>query len=249
MDDISAIITGLGLDGLSLFVGAAIGLIVGVGYVRLTRYNMNKTFEEALEAQKTSFSSLSSEALKSTQESFLTLANDKLADQTKLHTTELEGKKESIDTTLEHMSETLKTVPTELEKNQKNVSEVIEKSAKNLEASNTVHLTQLQERSDTQTKEHLSKLDEKELLINRRLGEMDEKLGKVQELIGEFEKARESKLGALDDQLKNLTTTTSSLQTALADNRARGQWGERIAEDILKLWDLSKESITFKQAS
>ena len=233
MDDISAIITGL--DGLSLFVGAAIGLIVGVGFLMLTRYNMKKTFHEALEAQKSSFSSLSSEALKSTQESFLTLANDKLADQTKLHTTELDGKKESIDTTLEHMSETLKTVPTELEKNQKNVSEVIEKSAKNLEASNTVHLTQLQERSDTQTKEHLSKLDEKELLINRRLGEMDEKLGKVQELIGEFEKARESKLGALDDQLKNLTTTTSSLQTALADNRARGQWGERIADDILRL--------------
>ena len=50
-----------------------------------------------------------------------------------------------------------------------------------------------------------------------------------------LQKARESKLGALDDQLKNLTTTTSSLQTALADNRARGQWGERIADDILRL--------------
>ena len=132
------------------------------------------------------------------------------------------------------MSDTLKTVPTELEKNQSKVSEVIEKSAKGLDESNKVHLTQLQEKSDTQTKEHIAKLDEKELQINRRLGEMDNKLGKVEKLIHEFEKARESKLGALDDQLKNLTQTTSSLQRALADNQARGKWGERIAEQILE---------------
>ena len=147
------------------------------------------------------------------------------------------------------MSETLKTVPTELEKNQKGVSDVIEKSAKTLEESNKTHLNQLQTRSDTQTKEHIAKLDEKELLINRRLGEMDEKLGKVQKLIDEFEKARESKLGALDDQLKSLTQTTSSLQRALADNRARGQWGERMAEDMLNFMGLVEGVNYIKQSA
>ena len=247
MDDLTALITGL--DGLSLSVGLVIGLLVGVGVVMLTRFSMKKTFRQALEDQQTkfeevtkelkaTFDSLSSEALKSNQESFLNLANDKFDNQTQRHSSELESKKELIDTQLQEMSksmsDTLKTVPTELEKNQSKVSDVIEKSAKSLDESNKVHLTQLQEKSDTQTKEHIAKLDEKELQINRRLGEMDNKLGKVEKLIHEFEKARESKLGALDDQLKNLTQTTTSLQRALADNQARGKWGERIAEQILE---------------
>ena len=248
MDDISAIITGL--DELSVAIGLALGLAVclpvALYFLKRTRKSLTETFDAALQAQKTTFESvsaemkstfgsLSSDALRSNQESFFEVAENKFEGQAQLHSAKLEEKEKLIDAQLQNMSETLKTVPTELDKSQKNVSEVIEKSTKSLDESNKSHLTQLQEKSDTQTKEHIAKLDEKELLINRRLGEMDEKLGKVQELIGEFEKARESKLGALDDQLKNLTTTTSSLQRALADNRARGQWGERIAEDILKL--------------
>ena len=258
MDDLTAIIAAL--DGLSLLIGAVAGLLIGVSLLMLTRYNMRKAFQSALEAQKenwesalnelkASFSSLSSEALTSNQESFLNLANDKFADQSDRHSSELDSKKDLIDTQLRQMSDTLKTVPTELEKNQKGVSEVIEKSAKSLEESNLTHLTQLQTRSDTQTKEHIAKLDEKELLINRRLGDMDEKLGQVQKLIDEFEKARESKLGALDDQLKNLTQTTSSLQRALADNRARGQWGERMAEDMLNFMGLVEGVNYIKQSA
>ena len=245
--DLSEIIASL--DGISLFVGAVIGLIAGVGFVLLTRYNMKTTFQQSLAAQqssfdsalehmKSSFGNLSSEALKSNQQEFLSLADRELDKKTEQHATELESKKDLIDTKLQSMSkemnETLKEVPVKLEQNQSKVSEVIEKSAKTLEESNKTHLTQMQQRSDTQTKEHIAKLDEKELLINRRLSEMDDKLGKVQKLIDEFEKARESKLGALDDQLKSLNATTNSLQKALADNQARGKWGERIAEQILE---------------
>ena len=248
MDDFAALISGL--HGFSIAIGLGIGLVGGFIFAMLTyRFygrnfrstferlsdEMKKSYDGLTDEMKSSFKSLSSEALTSNQETFLSLADRELDKKTEQHTTELESKKELIDTQLQNMSETLKTVPAELEKNQKNVGEVIEKSTKSLEESNKVHLTQLQERSDSQTKEHIAKLDEKELLISRRLGEMDDKLGKVQTLITEFEKARESKLGALDDQLKSLTQTTSSLQKALADNRARGQWGERIAEDILRL--------------
>ena len=248
MDDFAALISGL--HGFSIAIGLGIGLVGGFIFAMLTyRFygrnfrstferlsdEMKKSYDGLTDEMKSSFKSLSSEALTSNQETFLSLADRELDKKTEQHTTELESKKELIDTQLQNMSETLKTVPAELEKNQKNVGEVIEKSTKSLEESNKVHLTQLQERSDSQTKEHIAKLDEKELLISRRLGEMDDKLGKVQTLITEFEKARESKLGALDDQLKSLTHTTSSLQKALADNRARGQWGERIAEDILRL--------------
>ena len=176
----------------------------------------------------------SAEQITETNKRYVDQLTDKAETQTKQHRKELEEKKKLIDQQLEQMSTTLKTVPEELDKNQRNVSEVIDKSAKALDESNKAHLSQLQTKSDTQSKEHIAKLDEKELQINRRLGEMDDKLGKVQTLIDEFEKARESKLGALDDQLKSLTQTTSSLQRALADNQARGRWGERIAEQILE---------------
>lgn len=176
----------------------------------------------------------SATSLKESNQTFMQQLDDKTEAETNAHIAELEAKKKLIDQHLEQMSDTLKTVPTELEKNQRNVSETIEKSAKGLEESNAAHLQLLQERSENQNKEHIAKLDEKELLISRRLGEMDDKLGKVQALIDEFEKARESKLGALDDQLKSLTATTSSLHKALADNQARGRWGERIAEQILE---------------
>ena len=260
--DLSEIIASL--DGISLFVGAVIGLIAGVGFVLLTRYNMKTTFQQSLAAQqssfdsalehmKSSFGNLSSEALKSNQQEFLSLADRELDKKTEQHATELESKKELIDTKLQSMSkemnETLKEVPVKLEQNQSKVSEVIEKSAKTLEESNKTHLTQMQQRSDTQTKEHIAKLDEKELLINRRLSEMDDKLGKVQKLIDEFEKARESKLGALDDQLKSLNATTNSLQKALADNQARGKWGERIAEQILRITWACVEGCQLRDAS
>ncbi len=261
------------LDGLSLFVGGAVGLLGGVLLLLFSRFSMKRSFDRAMTEQKSafdaalsdsksayetatnemksSFESLSNEALLRNQTQFLELASGRFEDQEKQHSNALEGKKELIDTQLQamskSMSETLNTVPERLDKNEKTVGEVIEKSAKSLETSNKTHLTQLQQRSDTQTKEHLSKLDEKELQINRRLGEMDAKLGEVQTLITEFEKARESKLGALDNQLKNLTQTTSALQRALADNRARGQWGERIAEDLLQLLGFVEGRNYYKQ--
>ena len=255
--DINAILASL--DGTSLLIGAVIGLIAGLGFVLLTRYNMKRTFEQALAAQKagfdtaleqlkSSFGSLSSEALQSSQESFLTLANDKFADQTDRHSTELEGKKELIDSQLHNMSETLKTVPTELEKNQKNVSEVIGKSAEQLDESNKNYLNQLSEKAEAQTKAHNKELASKKELIDQRLTDMDVKLGKVERLVQELQTDRKAQFGALGQQLQNLTTTANALQKALADNQARGQWGERIAEQILEYLGL-REGISYTQQS
>ncbi|MCE2472240.1 MAG: DNA recombination protein RmuC, partial [Anaerolineae bacterium] len=257
MDDFAALIDGL--HGWSLFIGAVAGLVIGIGLFMLTRYNMKKTFQGALEAQKesfdsalnemkSSFSSLSSEALTSSQQDFLNLANDKFEGQTERHENKLDEKEKLIDQQLGQMSDTLKEVPVKLVENQKNVSAVLDKSTEQLKESNQTYLNQLSEKADAQTKEHVSKLEDKETQINRTLGEMKDKLGKVEELIQGFEKARESKLGALDDQLKSLTATTSSLQRALADNRARGQWGERMAEDMLKFMGLVEGVNYIKQS-
>lgn len=201
---------------------------------------MSQTLKEVpsqLESSQSKVSQVlqqSTDELRTANQNFLSQIAQKSAAQTRQHIAELEAKKQLIDQQLEQMSETLKEVPSQLQSSETRVSQALEKSTQNLEESAKRHLTQLQEKAKTQTQQHSSELETKKELIDQRLNEMDSKLGRVEQLISEFETARESKLGALNDQLKSLTQTTTSLQKALADNRARGQWGERIAEDILR---------------
>ena len=163
------------LDGMSLFIGLAMGLAVGLIFALLTRPNIKKTF-----------SGLAVEALKESSEE-LTKSNESL-------------------------------------------------------------LHRLEDKSRFQTEQHSAEFENKKELIDQRLTEMDKKLGAVQTFISEFENARENQFGALDKQLQNLTQTTTSLQRALADNRVRGQWGERIAEDILQLLGFIKD-VNYKKQS
>ena len=231
MDDLAARLTAL--DGLSLLIGVVGGFLFAAVTYRFYGKNLRSTFEAVLDEMKSSFKSLSSDALQDNQDSFLNLAKDKLDTQTQQHSTELDSKKELIDQQLKQMSETLKTVPTELEKNQTKVTEILDKSSDSLKESNQNYLNQLTEKSATQSKDHNKELETKKELIDQRLTDMGVKLGKVERLVQELQTDRKTQFGALGQQLQSLTTTTSSLQKALADNRERGRWGERIAEDIL----------------
>lgn len=248
------------LDGLSLFVGAAIGLLGGIMLLLFSRFSMKRAFDKALaeqkaaydkalddnksayetatKAMKSSFENLSNEALLRNQKEFLELASSRFDDQEKQHGNTLESKKELIDQSLTSMSksmtDTLNTVPTNLEKNQNKVAEVLDKSTRDLKESNQSYLHQLTEKTEAQSKQHNKDLESKKELIDQRLTDMDVKLGKVETLVQELQTDRKAQYGALDAQLKSLTSTTSSLQKALADNRERGRWGERIAEDILR---------------
>ena len=65
---------------------------------------------------------------------------------------------------------------------------------------------------------------------------------KMQELVSRFETERARQYGDLDRQLKTAARETSRLQDtadhlreALVSTKARGQWGERMAEDVLRL--------------
>ena len=85
-------------------------------------------------------------------------------------------------------------------------------------------------------------LEEKKGLIDQTLGVMKEDLQKVQNLVTDFEKDREKKFGELANQLKStaeqtgkLQETTAKLRAALSRAKVRGQWGERMAEDVLRL--------------
>ena len=251
MDDISALIGGL--HGFSIALGLGIGLAGGFVFAMLTyRFygrNFRNTFDQLSDDMKAAFKGLTSEALASSQQELVSMADRELGKTTEQHSSELESKKELIDSTLEHMSVTLKTVPTELEKNQKNVSEALDKSAEQLKESNQNYLNQLTEKAETQSKTHNKELESKKELIDQRLTDMDVKLGKVEQLVQDLQTDRKAQYSALGQQLQGLTTTTASLQKALADNRARGQWGERMAEDMLNFMGLVEGINYIKQSA
>jgi DNA recombination protein RmuC len=71
---------------------------------------------------------------------------------------------------------------------------------------------------------------------------MTGELGKVGELVRELEGDRRKSFGALTNELQrqhqglnDLTENTRQLKEALASSKVRGQWGERMAEDVLRL--------------
>ena len=93
-----------------------------------------------------------------------------------------------------------------------------------------------------QTQVGSGQLEEKKNLIDQTLEGIKGELAKVEKSVSEFDGKREKSFGEISTQLKataeqtnKLQGTTDKLQLALANTRARGQWGERIAEDILQL--------------
>jgi len=88
----------------------------------------------------------------------------------------------------------------------------------------------------------IKELDTKKGLIDQELQQMTSKLEDVSKLMKELEKDREQKFGELANQLNTATQqttvlmqTTHQLREVLASTKARGQWGERMAEDVLRL--------------
>lgn len=81
-----------------------------------------------------------------------------------------------------------------------------------------------------------------ETLMDPRMAAMRSQMDKVSDLVRDLEKDRENKFGQLTNQLKAvgeqaslLASTTGQLKEALANTRVRGQWGERMADDVLRL--------------
>jgi len=93
-----------------------------------------------------------------------------------------------------------------------------------------------------QTQVHQKELEKKKELIDQTHGEMKDRLKEVQDLVSRFKEDHRQQFGDISAKLKfhaeqttRLQETTAHIQTALASSRIRGQWGERMAEDILRL--------------
>ena len=99
-------------------------------------------------------------------------------------------------------------------------------------------------------------LDAKKGLIDQQLKQMTTKLEDVSKVMNELEKDRVEKFGELASQLTianqqsaALMQTTNLLRETLASTKARGQWGERMAEDVLRLAGFIEDVNYFKQKS
>jgi len=85
-------------------------------------------------------------------------------------------------------------------------------------------------------------LEGKKKLIDQNLDAMRGDLKKMQDLVSGFEMDRVQKYGELSahlrtaaEQTAKLQDTANHLRQALVSTKARGMWGERMAEDVLQL--------------
>ncbi len=84
-------------------------------------------------------------------------------------------------------------------------------------------------------------LENRKKMIDQALVSVGKELNLMQETVLRLEKDREQKFGELTTQLRvatqetvKLAKTTQQLQAALTNSQLRGQWGERMTEDILQ---------------
>lgn len=83
-----------------------------------------------------------------------------------------------------------------------------------------------------------SKLNGKKEVIDESLKAMNANLTRVESLmksVGEGNASVKTRLDTAANAIKDLSETTGGLKSALAGNSIRGQWGERMAEDVLRL--------------
>jgi len=97
-------------------------------------------------------------------------------------------------------------------------------------------------RLDTEREASSKELDSKKGLIDQQLQAMTVQIEQVSRLITGLEKEGVEKFGKLSgslqlnfEQNQSIMQTANSLRQALSSTKARGQWGERMAEDVLRL--------------
>ena len=117
-------------------------------------------------------------------------------------------------------------------------------------------VTMAREQLGAQSAANLAQLDSRNQLMDQRIDGMHREIDKVATLVKELERDRSSKFGALTEQLAQAGQTTAelakatrTLREALASSQSRGQWGERMADDVLRAAGFVEGINYVKQAS
>ena len=86
-----------------------------------------------------------------------------------------------------------------------------------------------------------TELETRKQAVESSVSGLKDQLDQYQKLLRDLERDRAQKYGSLESELKNasmstakLQETTNNLNNILGNNQKRGQWGERMAEDIIR---------------
>ena len=123
---------------------------------------------------------------------------------------------------------------------------LFEESDRERKADRDAVVSQLRELARSDRQIDARELESKKELIDKTLqgvgGKLEEKLTDVSKRLETLDKDWGEKLGTLTgqlhmtgEQIASLARTSSSLREALGSTKARGQWGQRVAEDVLTL--------------
>jgi len=83
-------------------------------------------------------------------------------------------------------------------------------------------------------------LDGKKEIIDQAVRAVGERLEQMRQVIQRIETERKQDFGTLSTSVASLATTAGELHKMLASTQRRGAWGERMAEDILRLAGLQE---------
>ena len=94
-----------------------------------------------------------------------------------------------------------------------------------------------------------AQLDGKKALIDQSLTAVAERLELIRQFVQRVETDRKQDFGRLSSSVATLAATTGELHKMLASTQRRGAWGERMAEDVLRLAGLQENSNYVKQST
>ena len=86
----------------------------------------------------------------------------------------------------------------------------------------------------------LGDLEVKRQAIEHNVKTLEAQLATYQQLLKDFEADRNQKYGQLQSELEKLHHNTGNLIAILGNSRVRGQWGQRMAQDILRYCGLQE---------
>jgi DNA recombination protein RmuC len=99
------------------------------------------------------------------------------------------------------------------------------------------------------TRQAAATLDGRKALIDQAVAAVNERLEQVRTVLQRVEAERKQDFGQLSNAVASLTMTAGKLHEMLASSQRRGAWGERMAEDVLRLAGLQEGLNYLKQSS
>jgi DNA recombination protein RmuC len=102
----------------------------------------------------------------------------------------------------------------------------------------------------------VKELEAKKELIDQTLNQIKSEMEKVEQLMNSIDKASEGKFAAVSEGIRlhgeetlKLSKVVNDLNKVLSASQSRGEWGERMAEDIMRLAGMEEGMTYIKQAS